>query len=411
MIVSATLMVIAISIRAVTIHGWNRTWKIVRQATLETALMLASTTVAFLPFSSEFVTTERNMSSGPQFSLAGLGLTVGGFLAIIAVYLLAGTTRVIVDARDEGLAGRLTASLTVLIAIAGLVAAIVLDSELLLLIIALLFVAIALWYRLDQPYHALVLGLTGLGMMMLLFAPLTSMPQDPFGGSSVAGMSVAAWVILGLAATVVIAWLIGIVNAGRGHTRTIAGAISATGVALLVVAMIASSVLTVRMVTGTEAPRSLDSTAFLATSQDPAANEADLMAAHWLMDNVEGLSVLVEAPGWDHQYGGRISAMTGLPAVIGWSTPERMTRPGWEQVVTQRQDAVNRIYSSTGEFAVIEPLLVQYEVRLIYVGPLERQAYDALALRKFEVAAESGTLKVLYERDGVTIYGYPGAPG
>jgi uncharacterized membrane protein len=119
---------------------------------------------------------------------------------------------------------------------------------------------------------------------------------------------------------------------------------------------------------------------------------------------VDGLPVLLEAPGWDHQYGGRISAMTGLPAVLGWPTPERLTRPGWDQVVTQRQEAANRIYSSLGTFDSIEPLLEQYDVSLIYVGPLERATYDMMALRKFEVAASDGALEIVYEKNGVTIY-------
>jgi uncharacterized membrane protein len=72
---------------------------------------------------------------------------------------------------------------------------------------------------------------------------------------------------------------------------------------------------------------------------------------------------------------------------------------------------VNRIFSSTGEFTAIEPLLEQYDVGLIYVGPLERQSYDELALRKFEVAADSGILEVVYDHDGVTIYRYEDRTG
>ena len=100
--------------------------------------------------------------------------------------------------------------------------------------------------------------------------------------------------------------------------------------------------------------------------------------------------------------------MTGLPAVLGWPTPERLTRPGWDQVVTQRQEAANRIYSSLDTFDSVRPLLEQYGVSLIYVGPLERATYNGMALRKFEVAAEHGKLDVVYEGDGVVIYRYGG---
>jgi len=129
------------------------------------------------------------------------------------------------------------------------------------------------------------------------------------------------------------------------------------------------------------------------------------------MENVDGLPIVLESAGWDRQYGGRISAMTGLPTVVGWTGPERITRPGWDQVVTWRQEAVNRIYGSTGDFAGIEPLLVQYDVDLIYVGPLERQAYSAMSLRKFDEATETGELRIIYDQDGVTIYEYQGGVG
>ena len=73
-------------------------------------------------------------------------------------------------------------------------------------------------------------------------------------------------------------------------------------------------------------------------------------------------------------------------------------------MVTQRQEAANRIYSSLDTFDSVRPLLEQYGVSLIYVGPLERATYDVMALRKFEVAASDGTLEIVYEEDGVTIY-------
>lgn len=81
-------------------------------------------------------------------------------------------------------------------------------------------------------------------------------------------------------------------------------------------------------------------------------------------------------------------------------------RPGWEQIVGERQQATQRIYGSIATFDDVAPLLDQYGVRLVYVGPLERATYDAQALAKFERAADAGELDVLYEADGVTIYAY-----
>jgi len=121
---------------------------------------------------------------------------------------------------------------------------------------------------------------------------------------------------------------------------------------------------------------------------------------------VTGLPVILEATTGDYQAGGRISAMTGLPTVIGWNSPERMMRPGWTELVSQRQLAVSQMYGSLGSFASIEPLLRQYDVEYIYVGSIERALYEPAALQKFITATSDGTLQIAYESDSVTIYYY-----
>src|SRR5699024_6966408 len=152
----------------------------------------------------------------------------------------------------------------------------------------------------------------------------------------------------------------------------------------------------------------LDATAFM---QSPSTIstldlEADREAARWLRRRMNGLPVLLEGTTADFQLGGRISAMTGLPTVIGWNTPERMMRPGWTDLVSRRQDAVHRIYTSRADFASIEPLLTQYGVDLIYVGPVEHALYPAASLRKFETAVTNGDLAIIYQEGPVTIYAY-----
>jgi uncharacterized membrane protein len=85
-----------------------------------------------------------------------------------------------------------------------------------------------------------------------------------------------------------------------------------------------------------------------------------------------------------------------------------MMRPGWGELVGYRQTAVNEMLGSRGSFISIEPLLRQYNVRLIYIGPLERAAYPEASLQKFAIAEENGSLSVLYASDDVTIYYYAG---
>src|SRR5699024_116487 len=139
-----------------------------------------------------------------------------------------------------------------------------------------------------------------------------------------------------------------------------------------------------------EGSLTLDTTSFLTSSTlftapgESSLVAEDRIAAQWLMRNMGGLPVILEATTSDYQYGGRISAMTGLPTVLGWATPERIMRPGWTELVGQRQEAISTILGSQGNFASIEPLLQQYGVELIYVGPLERIMYGPEGVRKFD---------------------------
>ncbi len=405
-LLTAPLVVAAIVIRLVSTRGWTRPWPLARDLVLHVVGMLAIARVAILPFSAEYVVTERNAMTGDVLSMHRLAITVGALLLITTPYVLAGASRVLRESREEGIAGRAAAAVTILVAGGGIVAAFVLGSGALLLLMTLLLVALAAWHWQDAPMHLLVLGFLAVTIALLVIVPMMPMPAGPFGESPGRDTSSGTWTVAALIGTAVVAWFVDRLAHRKDRLSTIAGGLAA-GVAMLsLVGMLAAPVMIANAVREETGPRSLDATAFLETTTDPQASAADRTAARWLMDNVQGIPVLLEAPAWDHQYGGRISAMTGLPTVLGWPTPERFMRPGWEQVVTERQQATQRIYNSYGTLADVAPLLDQYGVRLIYVGPLERATYDAQALAKFERAADAGELDVVYEADGVTIYTY-----
>lgn len=407
----AAVMLVAIVIRALGLHGVDENWKLTRRIVLDAALLGVVALIASWPFSREFVQTLRNRATGSILSLDDLSLIAGGPLALLAVYLLTGAVRLLRETRHEGFAGRSTTIGTTLLAALGFLAALLLGNALLFLIVMLLVIALALWGWQHEPAHLLVSGFVGLGVLVLLYAPLASLPQDAFGNSTAEELTGAIWMLFGIAATAAVAWLAVHALASGSTLRNLVASVTLVGSILIVFSLLTAPALYTRSVTANASTRSLDATAFLSDPGDATANAADLAAATWLMENVDGLPIVLESAGWDRQYGGRISAMTGLPTVVGWTGPERITRPGWDQVVTWRQEAVNRIYGSTGDFAGIEPLLVQYDVDLIYVGPLERQAYSAMSLRKFDEATETGELRIIYDQDGVTIYEYQGGVG
>ena len=76
-------------------------------------------------------------------------------------------------------------------------------------------------------------------------------------------------------------------------------------------------------------PWTLDGAAWLQQSYPE-----DAAAIAWLNDNIEGTSVIVEAPGDQHRayvYEGRVSAFTGLPTVLGWGGHQLQWRGNYDE--------------------------------------------------------------------------------
>lgn len=117
--------------------------------------------------------------------------------------------------------------------------------------------------------------------------------------------------------------------------------------------------------------KGLDATAFLETSFSE-----DAAAIRWLNENVEGSPVVLESQGDSYSDHERVSAMTGLPTVLGWYVHEWLWRGGIEEL-NNRTANVETIYTST-DVDLVESLLDEYEVEYIFVGKMERQKYTNL---------------------------------
>ena len=117
--------------------------------------------------------------------------------------------------------------------------------------------------------------------------------------------------------------------------------------------------------------RTLDATAYL-------INEIpnDYEAIMWLMENVEGNPVVLEANGDSYTEYNRVSAMTGLPTVVGWATHEWLWRDNLSEQYA-RADDVELIYTSTDPEQVRE-LIEKYDIEYIFVGTYEREKYEYL---------------------------------
>ena len=136
----------------------------------------------------------------------------------------------------------------------------------------------------------------------------------------------------------------------------------------------------------------LDGLAFLERS-NPSEDEA----ITWLNSNIEGSPVILEAVGNDYSMFGRVSQFTGLPTVLGWEQHEWIWR-GSDRDLKGRRDDVNLIYASS-DTRQVQTLLEKYNVSLVYVGKLEREAYGSAVSDRFQ-----NFMDVAFENQGVTIY-------
>jgi len=203
-----------------------------------------------------------------------------------------------------------------------------------------------------------------------------------------------AWVLWSLAgAWQLTVWLQPI----KGAMKQTVGRSMTAAVALLLIA--AGMVYTILAVPARAreqgVPWTLDGAAWLQQSYPE-----DAAAIAWLNDNIKGTPIIVEAPGDQHRayvYEGRVSALTGLPTVLGWGGHQLQWRGNYDEPGAREADL--NVLMTTLNHTVATRILERYNVGYVYVGPLERQRYPEEALAKF-----AEMLPAVYDQNGVTIY-------
>ena len=114
--------------------------------------------------------------------------------------------------------------------------------------------------------------------------------------------------------------------------------------------------------------KGLNATAFLETDY-----VEDVGAIKWLKENIEGSPVVLEANGDSYSEYERVSAMTGLPTVMGWYVHEWLWRNDVDDL-NEKSGEIETIYTST-DTARIQELIEKYDISYIFVGSCEREKY------------------------------------
>jgi YYY domain-containing protein len=204
-----------------------------------------------------------------------------------------------------------------------------------------------------------------------------------------------AWVLMGIASAFAVYWISRGTDWQRRSDTIARWAFLVAFWVLFVMGMVYPVLGNIRRAEEFASAPRLDGTAYLAESQPD-----DYAAIAWLNEQVAGAPTILEAPGTggnSYVYEGRVSALTGLPTLLGWSGHENQWRGSYE-IQGAREPDIETIYNTPDPQAALT-LLDKYDITYVYVGPVERSTYDPRGLEKFERFTE-----VVYQNDGVTIY-------
>jgi YYY domain-containing protein len=360
-------------------------------------------------------------SKGVEIWRKGLTSAVGTFLAPPLIMLVISATLIITPQgraflddllSNEAIRAQLSGGGPTDLAIAVLARRLA-NPWTFILLAALLAWAVALLRQwLPQGDLHSSLGGTSLPFVLILVAVGLALPlcvefiylRDVFGTrmNTVFKFYYQAWVCLGLAAAFGVYWVMerGHVPGKPGLPPRIAGQAGEYLWLIALLALIGGGLVYPLLATpdktgGFHGPPNLDGMAWIA-EQSPD----DYAAIQWLNSNVPDAPVILEAPADHYQaytYTGRVSALTGLPTLLGWGGHEHQWRGNYD-IPASREPDIEALYRS-GDAKTTLTLLEKYDIRYVYVGPVERERYGANVSAKFD-----RLLPVVYRQGAVTIY-------
>jgi len=255
----------------------------------------------------------------------------------------------------------------------------------------------------------LVLFLVGSGLFMTLFVELFVLEGDIGRMNTVFKFYLQAWVLFAVSSAAALFWMMPALY--RNWTCVLfRGWRGALGILVFFVMLfpITAGVgkATDRM--SATASHSLDGMTYMKTStyfdndMEMDLNQ-DYEAIQWMLENIEGSPVIVEANTPEYRWGSRITINTGLPSVVGWNWHQRQQRgvvsSDW---VTKRVAEISMFYTTSSR-AEAEDFLRRYDVQYIVVGQLEKGNYPGPGLDKFE-DWDGDLWQAVYNQEDTAIY-------
>ncbi len=379
--------------------------------------LIAASQLLFQPFHQHYVEFYGGVIPTPQTTSAFQWLLIFGMPTAIGLTLAA---RMVAPALAGALRGgdRVlrtgAAAVPALLAVAALAAALIWGAEpwsaRLWLAGLVGTVGLAAWRARDRPEVLVPLALFGAAALLTAIPEIVAVRDDIGRLNTVFKSHLQAWVLAGLGAAIALPQVAHALWRRRSPwTVPLRAAWSLVLVGLLAVALIYPAAATPHKLNLRiqPLPATLDGEAFMDGGEildegKPIGLTSDLLALTWLRDHVSGAPTIVEGPTTIYRWGGRASAYTGLPSVVGWDWHARQQHWGYVHAVDARIDDVEELFETHNRFRA-RTLLDRYGVDLIYIGPLERAHHEGPALAKFAAMGDLGVTPV-YAEGEVTIY-------
>jgi YYY domain-containing protein len=360
--------------------GAVRTWRH-RLAAAAVQLLVVAAVASLLgwPHGRGPVLAETELIGSPRRTTVGEHLLHFGLFTVVGLWFLG--RRVLESRSSPWAVGRLVRSPVDLLAIAAVVAGVLVAASAGGLVVAAAgaVVALLLVHLLSlegrtpaelQPGRFLATGLLAIGFAIVAGVEVVTVAPDIERQNTVFKFYEAAWQVLALGGAFAVWYLL------RRHRRVV---VLVVGVLLL-----ASSAFPVLGVPArlrdrdVDTPATLDGLAFaragasvLTPDGDRLELSDDVVVAEWLREHVDGMPTIVEAVGPSYAWVGRMSMLTGLPAVVGWDFHQRQQRGPLAPEVTQRRDETTAFYRD-GDAVAAARFLRRYEVGYVVVAGAER---------------------------------------
>jgi len=382
-------------------------------------IMVLVTTLAFYPYTKHYATAYGGLQmwTDAKTSLSDYLIVHGFFLTLGVIYLM---SELVSQLRNRQLPSWLADALPWIVAamIVLLGAGLMLKVTVWIVALPLLVLAVVLALGRDlPPVRRFGLLLLALALAITMGVEVIRLKDDIGRMNTVFKFYFQAWTMFGVATAYGLAtWAVRALKWHPGWRRLAWGVTAVLLVGVMLYPAFAARAKVKDRFSAADSPHTLDGMAYM----DKAVyvdNNRDLRLADdkaamlWMMHNVQGSPVILEAQTPEYRWGSRFSIYTGLPTIQGWNWHERQQRSVVPDVEVQRRvSQVQELYSTT-DLARAQHLMDVYNVQYVIVGELERAYYPPEGLAKFDLLVSQGYMRTVYQGGSVIIYEIVGRGG